>query len=240
MSIPRRPLSSIPDTGRPTVASPNNEVFWRIPTWFPDIDPTVLDKLKSYHSELIRFNNTVNLIGVKTIPTADLVHFADSILAARLIMQGVDSQPSPIDVIHDFGSGNGFPGLVLAILYPKLKVICVDTDQRKCEFLKHVVSHLKLSNVEVTTRAVEAFPENSVKYAVSRGFAPIPRAVLVTRKIIPLGGSYYHMKSEEWAAEIAAIPTQLCSFWSPALIGEYRLPVGEVKFAVVRTDRTGS
>lgn len=229
-----------PPSKKPTIASPNNEVLWRVPEWFPDLNPTVLEKLKSYHSELIRFNNTVNLIGVKTIPTADLVHFADSILAAKLIMQSVDGKPSPIDVIHDFGSGNGFPGLILAIMYPKLKVICVDTDQRKCEFLKHMTSHLKLTNVEVTTRAVEAFPENSVKWAVSRGFAQIPKAVLLTRKIIPLGGSYFHLKSEEWAAEIAAIPTQLCSFWSPALVGQYRLPVGEINFAVVRTDRIGS
>jgi len=209
-------------------------IQWRIDQWFPDLDVGVRDQLKKFHDELMRFNKTVNLIGVKTIPVADAIHFADSILASRLI-----SQSGAIPEIYDFGSGNGFPGIVYAVLHPKTKVHMVEIDGRKAEFLKHSAAHLGLKNVTVHIRAVESLPEKSVKVAMSRGFAPIAKAILLSRKIFQQGGVYYHLKSEEWATEVGQIPTQLCSFWTPGLVGEYKLPVGEIRFAVVKTDKIG-
>jgi len=207
-------------------------IHWRIDQWFPDLPGEIRSALKKYHDELLKFNKTVNLIGVKTIPMADAIHFADSILATRIMALDIKATE-----VYDFGSGNGFPGLIMAIMMPQTKFHLVDVDQRKCEFLKHMLSTLGLKNVNVITRQVETLPEGSVQCAVSRGFAPISRAILIGRRIFPVGGTYYHMKSEEWATEIAGIPTQLCSFWTPSLLGEYKLPIGEVRFAVVKTEK---
>lgn len=205
---------------------------WRIDQWYPEIPELQRAALKRYHEELIKFNKTVNLIGVKTIAFADAIHFSDSILACRAI-QAAGTVPE----IYDFGSGNGFPGLVMAILYPKTKVYLVEVDGRKSEFLKHVIATLKLTNCQVKIQTVESLPEKSVQLALSRGFAPIAKAVLIARRVFKKGGVYYHLKSEEWASEVGAIPTQLCSFWTPGLVCEYKLPIGEVKFAVVKTDK---
>ena len=57
------------------------------------------------------------------------------------------------------------------------------------------------------------------------------------RKACPQGARLYHLKSEEWSMEVAQIPTQLCALWTPALVGNYKLPVGELAMSVVRTDR---
>jgi 16S rRNA (guanine527-N7)-methyltransferase len=203
---------------------------WRIPEWFPDIPADQLAKLKKYHDELLRFNRSLNLIGVKTIPMADAIHFADSIIACRAI-----AKSATIAEIHDFGSGNGFPGLVYAILFPATKVKLVEADPKKSEFLKHTATAAALTNVEVLTRSVENLSEGSVSFAMSRGFGPIAKSILNTRKIFKNGGAFYHLKSEEWAKEIADIPTQLCSYWQPSALGEYKLPIGEVRFAVVKT-----
>ncbi|MFN7455652.1 MAG: 16S rRNA (guanine(527)-N(7))-methyltransferase RsmG [Pseudobdellovibrionaceae bacterium] len=205
---------------------------WRIPEWFPDISADQLAKLKKYHDELLRFNRSLNLIGVKTIPLADAIHFADSIIACRAI-----SKSASIAEIHDFGSGNGFPGLVYAILFPATKVKLVEADAKKSEFLKHVAATTKLTNVEVITRTVESLPEGSVSYALARGYGPIALSILNTRKIFKSGGAFFHMKSEEWAKEIADIPSQLCSYWQPSALGEYKLPIGEIRFAVVKTTK---
>jgi 16S rRNA (guanine527-N7)-methyltransferase len=89
----------------------------------------------------------------------------------------------------------------------------------------------------VLVRAVESLPERSIEFGMSRGFAGLSKAILMTRKPFKNGGSYYHLKSEEWATEVAAIPSQLCSFWTPSLVGEYKLPIGNIKFAVVRTEK---
>lgn len=224
MDFPRKPNS--PPENADLV------IHWRIDQWFPDLDPAVRARLKKYHDELLKFNKTVNLVSPKTIFVADALHFADSILASQLI-----AKSEPISEIYDFGSGNGFPGLVYALLQPKTKVNLVEVDGRKSEFMKHVASVLELRNTEVHIRAVESLPEKSVQFAMSRGFAPISKAILVSRKIFKKGGSYFHLKSEEWATEVGQIPTQLCSYWGPELLGNYRLPIGEVTFAVVKTQK---
>jgi len=208
-------------------------IYWRVSEWFPNLSPETLGKLKTYHEELIKFNRTLSLISAKTVFVADALHFADSINASRAI---VDSTPA-MDKIYNLASGNGFPGIVMAILYPKLQVVLVDVDQRKCEFMSHVAATLGLSNISVINKNFEALEEGAVKYAVVRGYGNISRTLLVTRKLMAKGAQLFHMKGEEWGMEVSEIPTQLCSQWSPSLVGEYKLPVGTVKFAVVKTDK---
>ena len=208
-------------------------IYWRLEEWFPDLTKETIQQLKTYHDELIKFNRTVSLISAKTIAMADVIHFADSILACRIISKA----HAKMDKIYDFGSGNGFPGLVYAILFPQTQVVLVDSDQRKCDFLKHVVSALKLSNATVLNQTIESLPEGSVRFAMARGFASISKAILVTRKIFPKGGIFFHLKSEEWGMEVSEIPTQLCSVWTPSLAGEYKLPLGPVRFAIVQTEK---
>ena len=89
-------------------------IHWRINTWFPDLSEDVKKKLKILHDDLLKFNKTNNLISIKTIGHADAIHFADSILASKAIYSSMN-----IDEIYDFGSGNGFPGVVFALMYAK-------------------------------------------------------------------------------------------------------------------------
>ncbi len=216
-------------------AAENQASSWRVEEWFPDLSSDVLKNLKLYNDELNKFNKTVNLVSPKTLPFADVIHFADSILASRII----NKYNPNIDKIFDLGSGNGFPGLVFGLLYPNTQVILVDSDQRKSEFLKHVISTTKAKNITVANQTIETLPENSISFAMARGYASISRAILATRKNFQKGGKFFHLKSEEWGKEVAEIPTQLCSVWTPALVGEYKLPAGPVKFAVVATEKIG-
>ncbi len=208
-------------------------IFWRIDEWFPDLSPVLKARLKTYHDELIKYNRTVNLISPKTLFVADALHFSDSILASQIIFM---SNPK-IDKIFDLGSGNGFPGMIFALLYPSVQVVLVEVDQKKCEFLRFIAEALGLKNVLVENRNFEGFPEGSMQTVMARGLATISKALLMTRKVVPKGGVFYHLKGEEWGIEVGEIPTQLCSIWSPSLVGEYKLPVGAVKFSVVKTDK---
>jgi 16S rRNA (guanine527-N7)-methyltransferase len=206
---------------------------WRIKVWFPDIDDKTHDMLKHYWVELLKFNKAINLISRKTVLNADAIHFADSIKGAQIVRKKANKNM----YLYDLGSGNGFPGLVYSILYPDQKVILLDSDERKCEFLKHVIVSLDLPNAEVKVRKIFSLPEASIEQAICRGFAPLPRALLMLRKILSKGGVVYHLKSEEWAIEVSQIPTQLCSFWQPALEEEYVVPISDVKMYVVRTSK---
>lgn len=208
-------------------------IYWRIDEWFPGLSQDIRTRLKSYHGELIKYNRTVSLISPKTLFVADAIHFADSILASQVILK---ANPK-IDKIFDIGSGSGFPGLVFAILNPHIQVVLVELDVKKCEFLRHVISHLKITNAVVENKNIESFPDNSIQYGMSRGFSSISKTIMATRKTVAKGGAFYHLKGEEWGIEVGEIPTQLCSMWSPSLMGEYKLPVGAIKFSVIKTDK---
>jgi 16S rRNA (guanine527-N7)-methyltransferase len=206
---------------------------WRLKTWFPELSDAVHESLLKYFVELQKFSKVVNLISPKTMLNADVIHFADSIKASTIVREKANKN----QYLYDLGSGNGFPGLVYAILYPDQKMILMDSDERKCEFLKHVATTLGLLNVTVQNKKIDLMQTGSIDQAICRGFAPLPKALLMLRKIIAKGGVIFHLKSEEWAIEVSQIPTQLCSLWQSALEAEYILPIGTIKMFVVKTSK---
>ncbi|PWU22594.1 MAG: 16S rRNA (guanine(527)-N(7))-methyltransferase RsmG [Bdellovibrio sp.] len=227
-----KPASNFFRSGFRDPLGDSTEIHWRLAEWYGDLGPEKLAMLKVYHEELIRFNAAVNLISVKTLSQADSLHFADSICASRIIYSEAGARE-----YFDFGSGNGFPGLVFGIVFPDCKIRLVDADERKCEFLKHVVSKLNIQNIQIVNTQFEKIPEKSANYGVSRALATLPKALLLLRKQFVKGGVLFHMKGEEWFNEVSSLPTQLCSFWRPALVKEYKLPVGEVAYSIVKTTK---
>ncbi|MFN8846684.1 MAG: 16S rRNA (guanine(527)-N(7))-methyltransferase RsmG [Bdellovibrionales bacterium] len=217
------------DSSAAVVPQPN----WRIETWFSDIPKDKSASLKSFFDILIKSNRTHQSISPKSMPFVDAMFFADSILALRLIF----SDKSTISEIYDLGVGAGFPGLVGAILYPNTKFVLVDQDANKINFLTDCVASLGLKNVKLIQSTIESLPVGSISVAVSRGVSNISKLILSARKCVAQGGTLYHMKSENWGMEVADIPSQLCSVWSPGLVSEYRLPIGEVRFAIVKTEK---
>lgn len=206
---------------------------WRIKDWFSFLSDHQIQQMQTFATELIKANQSMNLIPSKSVGIIDLVHFADSILASQLVYQRSPGLKS----IHDIGSGNGFPGVVFGILYPEVTVTLVESDTRKCEFLKAAVATLGQKNILVVNQAVEALPEGSIETALSRGYAQLSKALISTRKSFAKKASYFHMKGDEWSMEVSQIPTQLCSQWDVALLGEYKLPSTDFKVAVVKTTR---
>ena len=186
------------------------------------------------HFDLVNAENrALNLVSSKSLPFMDVLHFADSILASRIIFQ-----TTQIKHLHDFGSGAGFPGLVCAALYPQTHVTLVESDKSRAAFLAKVAAQMKLSNVEVLNSKIESLPENSITHAISRDFGSLTNNLITSRKLFSKGGNYYHLKGESWGLELSQIPVQVCSYWSPSLLGEYKLPLGEFKLSVVRTEKT--
>lgn len=222
------------DDQRQPGSSSSVQALWRIPQWFPDLNETVLETLKKFHDELVRYNTKINLIGRATERDSDEVHFADSVLGGRLILSKLTE-----GTIYDIGSGNGLPGVALAIMKPGLKVVLLESDTRKSEFLKHVVHLLGLSDIEVMNQRLESLPPGSISAGVSRGFASLTKAVLLGNRVFGLNSQYFHMKTSTWSREVAEIPSQVCSTWSPELVGEYALPASQARRAVVCTTKIG-
>jgi 16S rRNA (guanine527-N7)-methyltransferase len=160
------------------------------------------------------------------------VHFADSILGGQMLLENTDASE-----IFDLGSGNGFPGLVMAILDPSRQMCLVDSDTRKTEFLKFVAGRLELKNVTIMRNSIMEIENGRIQHAVSRGLANISRSLVMCKSVLAKNSQYYHFKGDGWFREIAEIPSQACAFFQPNHIGEYSLPVSKAKMSLVRLDK---
>lgn len=202
-------------------------------TWFPNLGADHLNALNAYAGELLRFNKAINLISSSTVDRLSRVHFADCLLAVEIISPHVPDDAT----LYDLGSGNGFPGLVFSILRPELEIVLVEKDARKSEFLAHVKELLGLKKASVHNGLVEDLPPSSIKWAVSRAFAPLDRALLLMRHQFQAGGRYFHLKSDTWSVELAHVPSQLFSAWKADHLGDYKIPGTETVNAVFSTTR---
>jgi len=205
---------------------------WRLDKWFPQLDGNIISLFKSYDSLIEKNNSSLNLVSSKTLPFSDVLHFADCILATEALF----GQYTNINHIHDL-SGNGLPGFVIAALHKNTKVVCLEQDKSKSDFLRSAAAELGLKNVEVIQKSIESLDANSVQFAISRGTSNLSRAILSARKAFKVGGTYFHLKGEQWGMEISEIPTQLCSVWAPSLVRNYTLPIGDFKLAIIKTDK---
>ena len=113
------------------------------------LDDTQLERLDRYKLLLQKKNEVMNLTAITDDSGIYEKHFYDSLLSIRY----VDYQGELCDV----GSGAGFPGLVLKIAYPKLKVTLVEPIKKRCDFLLEVIEDLKLQDVEVVNKRAEDY-----------------------------------------------------------------------------------
>lgn len=126
------------------------------------------DHLKIYHDLLVKWNKSINLVAPSTVEEGWERHISDSVQLDRYL-------PNHIRQAVDFGSGGGFPGLVLAILRRDTCVFTLcESDQRKCQFLK-TVSRETNCPVRVLTQRVEMIDAGAVPADVvtARAFAPL-------------------------------------------------------------------
>ncbi len=209
-----------------------DNALWRIPQWFPQLDGVLAEQLRLYHSELLKFNVRLNLVSRSTEREADEIHFADCILAGLALSKVKLDKP-----VYDLGSGNGLPGLVMALMRPDSQFLLVESDSRKCEFLKHMIAVLNIRNCRVLNVRLETLKSSEMSLAMSRGFANISKTLLAVNKCFTKGGRFYHLKGSNWGTEIAAIPTQIISLWSPELVSEYSLPDTQARRSVVCTTK---
>lgn len=119
-----------------------------------EVSSETLQKLQVYADLLEKWQKTINLVSRYTLQELWSRHFADSAQLMRFI-------PSGTQILYDLGSGAGFPGLVLGLMRPDLKVSLIESDQRKAQFLK-TVSRETSSGVNVLNQRIEMCEDMAV------------------------------------------------------------------------------
>lgn len=133
-----------------------------------------LDQLNKYYDLLIEYNKKMNLTGITEYEEVYLKHFYDSLTIAKVI------DLNKINTLCDIGTGAGFPGLVLKIVFPNLKITLLDSLNKRVEFLKIVIEELNLDNINVIhTRAEEYALKNRNKFDITTARAVAHTSILL-------------------------------------------------------------
>lgn len=151
-----------------------------------------LIQLEKYYELLVEWNKKMNLTGIIEKEQIYLKHFYDSLTITKIIDLTKESN------LCDLGTGAGFPGLVLKIIFPNLKITLVDSLNKRLEFLKEVIKELHLKNIEVIhARAEEYALTNKEKYDVVTARAVAHLSILLEYAIpmIKLNKYFIAMKA---------------------------------------------
>ena len=151
-----------------------------------------LDQLEKYYEILVIENEKYNLTAITRKEDVYLKHFYDSLTLTKIIDLNNQS-------LCDIGTGAGFPGIVLKIVYPNLKVTLLDATEKKCKFLQKVIDNLKLKDIEVINERAEIFSKvNREKYDIvtSRAVAPLKHLLEYSVPLVKINGYYIAMKGE--------------------------------------------
>lgn len=152
------------------------------------------EQFLEYYRRLIETNRVMNLTAITEFEDVVEKHFLDSVLAARYF--DFSSAQSLIDV----GTGAGFPGIPLKILYPQLQVVLLDSLRKRVDFLQEIVDNLKLCSVEAVHERAEEIGRDarfreSFDVCVSRAVANLSTLSEYCTPFLKTGGVFISYKS---------------------------------------------
>ena len=162
------------------------------------LDERMADQLDLYAAYLKEYNEKINLTAITEYEEVLDKHFYDSLLAAQRPLKGS---------LADVGSGAGFPGVVLKIVFPDLKVFLIEPIQKRCVFLKSLIEKLDLKGIEVICERGE---DHSLKhreaydYVTARAVSNLNSLIEVCGAMVKKEGYFICMRGKDGRAEIDA------------------------------------
>jgi 16S rRNA (guanine527-N7)-methyltransferase len=167
------------------------------------LDRSQVEALTVYERELMDWNRKFNLTALRDTDSIRTKHFLDSF---SCVLAWGERPPRHL---VDVGTGAGFPGLPLKILYPPLSLTLVESVGKKAMFCEHIVRLLNLERVQVLKARAEdvgCMPEHRERYdwAVARAVADLHVLAEYLLPLIRVGGSAVAMKGEGGPAEAQA------------------------------------
>ena len=155
------------------------------------LDKNQIKMLDSYKEQLKEWNKKTNLTTIINDEDIYLKHFYDSLC----IVKAIDLNNKNI---CDFGTGAGFPGLVLAIIFNNTNVTLIESNGKKVEFLKFIVDLLNLKNVEITNDRAEIYgKENRELFDIvtCRAVSNLNIILELSVSMLKIGGYFIPLKS---------------------------------------------
>ena len=149
--------------------------------YFPELSSDKIEKFKQLEALYIYWNQRINVVSRKNINELYINHVLHSLAIAKII--NFENETKILDV----GTGGGFPGIPLAILFPDCNFTLVDSIAKKIHVVDSIVDSLKLDNVRTSISRVESL-NTKHDFIVSRAVTNMSKFLNLTKGRIIKGG----------------------------------------------------
>ncbi len=157
------------------------------------ITEIIKKKLEKFYE--LHLTCQINLTAVKEKEEFYLKHYFDSIYYFQ-------QYEAPQGSLADIGSGGGFPGIVLGIFYPELKITLIESIGKKCRFLEESAKVLELKNIEVLNTRVENIKDRSFDIVTARGVSTVKELLKNSYQISKRNAKWVMYKGERLDEEL--------------------------------------
>ncbi|MCI8568695.1 MAG: 16S rRNA (guanine(527)-N(7))-methyltransferase RsmG [Bacilli bacterium] len=181
-----------------------------------------LNKLELFYDLLIKWNDLINLTRITKKEDVYLKHFYDSLTLTKVV------NLNNINTLCDVGTGAGFPGIVLKILYPNLKITLIDSLQKRVNYLNEIIKELKLDNIKAIHIRGEDYHEK-FDLVTSRAVANIEKLVNYTMHLIEKKGLFIAMKGDISKELTEEVKEKIEKKYKIIEINEFLLPIEDSK-----------
>jgi len=202
---------------------------------------------QKYQEILLEWNQNVNLTSITEPEDIALKHFADSILMAPFLKTAFENKANkfPNLSIIDVGTGAGFPGIPLKILFPELSLTLMDSLKKKIAFLDFACQSLGLNDCVTVHSRAEDGPRSDLyrekfDISIARAVASMPVLCEYCMPYVKVGGVFVAMKTKaEDEIDSAGQAIKLLG-GEIETCHEFFLPESDIKRAVIVIRKTSS
>ena len=176
--------------------------------YFPELSSDKIEKFKQLEGLYIYWNQRINVVSRKNINELYINHVLHSLAIAKIINFKNETK------ILDVGTGGGFPGIPLAILFPDCNFTLVDSITKKIHVVDSIVDSLKLDNICTSVSRVESL-NSKHDFIVSRAVTNMSKFLNLTKGRINKGGhnslnnGIIYLKGGDLSEELKVIKNQI-------------------------------
>jgi len=221
-----------------TQASTNDRLTRALQSLSLIATPSQHTALSEYLLQLLRWNKTYNLTAIRKHDQALVHHIFDSLTLVNPISEIFTAHSSAVQTVVDVGSGGGLPGIVLAIMLPSVRVICVDAVEKKTIFIRQMAGVLALPNLTAQHARVETLEPLQSLIVTSRAFSSLADFAHLAGRHVKKGGYMLAMKGQHPNEEIDAL--QALTPWFVQAVQPLIVPELESQRCLVLMRRKGN
>lgn len=176
------------------------------------------NQLERFYHLLIEWNEKINLTRITSKEEVYLKHFYDSLTLSKVV------NLNNINTLCDVGTGAGFPGIVLKIVYPNLNITLIDSLNKRVNYLNEIIKDLELNNIKAIHTRGEDYHEE-FDLVTSRAVANIEKLVKFTMHLVKKDGMFIAMKGDIEKELTKEVEQKLSKKYKIVGIEKFTLPI---------------